>query len=84
MPAPWGPHESRWIAQALQFRFENSGRFGRKGFSFFYMSHKFLWDVFMLPPLAGWIRICGFKANLSTDGSVFLVNEADSRREMEG
>jgi len=30
---------------------------------------------FKLPPLAGWIRSRGSKANLGTDSSVFSVNE---------
>jgi hypothetical protein len=29
----------------------------------------------MLPPLAGWTRSRGSKANLGTDSSAFLVNE---------
>ena len=33
----------------------------------------------MLPPLAGWIRFHGSKANRMTDGSVFSVNEAEAR-----
>jgi hypothetical protein len=29
----------------------------------------------MLPPLAGWTRSCGSKANLGTAGSEFSINE---------